>query len=319
MKLALPDNLADDLMPAVQKIVPDAQIVRYSDKGELLGDGRGAEVLLRWFIPTEALGRLMNQLPDLRWFHIPRAGVDNSLIPEVVERDLMITNSAGVHATPISEFVLLFILSHAKRVGDLIKTQAERNWSANRSIALEEIEGKTLLIIGMGQIGKAIAVRASAFGMRVLGSSRSGRSIPGLDRVVGDGEWRELLAEADYVVIAAPLTPQTRGMFGKAELAAMRPGSYLINIARGEITDEAALLDALRNGPIAGAALDVFEQEPLPADSPFWSQPNAFVTPHISWQSPNIRPRTIGLFLDNLKRYAAGESLINIVDKHAGY
>jgi phosphoglycerate dehydrogenase-like enzyme len=137
--------------------------------------------------------------------------------------------------------------------------------------------------------------------------------------MVGDGEWRELLPEADYVVIATPLTPQTRGMFGKAELAAMRPGSYLINIARGEIIDEAALLDALRNGPIAGAALDVFEQEPLPADNPLWSQPNAFVTPHISWQSPNIRPRTIGLFLDNLQRYAAGEPLINIVDKHAGY
>lgn len=318
MKLALPDTLADELIPAVRQIVPDAQFVLYTNEGALLGDGSDVDVLLRWFISPAALGRLMPKLPALRWLHIPRAGADTTLIPEVLERDLILTNSSGVHATPISEFVLLFMLAHTKGVSELLQAQANQRWIGGK-LSIDELDGKTVLIIGMGKIGQAIAVKAAAFGMRVLGSSRSGRPIPGLERVVGEGSWRELLPMADYVVIAAPLTSQTRRMIGKDELAAMRPDSYLINIARGEIVDEAALLHALQHGPMAGAALDVFETEPLPADHPLWSQPNVFVTPHVSWQSPRTRTRTVDLFLDNLRRYAAGEPLINLIDKDAGY
>jgi phosphoglycerate dehydrogenase-like enzyme len=176
-----------------------------------------------------------------------------------------------------------------------------------------------MLIIGLGQIGQAIAERAAVFGMHVVGSRRSGAAVPGVSAVVPADGWRPLLGEADYVVIAAPLTPETRGMIGAAELATMRPDAYLINIARGEIVDEAALIAALQSGRIAGAGLDVFNVEPLPAESPLWGLPNVFITPHISWNSPAVLPRTLDLFLDNLRRYRDGEPLRNIVDKHAGY
>jgi len=261
MKFAIPENLKDTLVPNILSIVPDATFVTYGEDGALYGDGKDVKVLFRWFIKPPALARLVKQLPDLHWLHIPRAGVDNTLIPEVMERDLLITNSVGVHAAPISEFVLLYMLSHAKCVHGLIDLQAKKEWGS-KHLPINELDGKTVLVIGTGKIGQAIITRCAAFGMNVIGSSRSGRPIPGASKVVGNGEWRSILPEADYVVIAAPLTKETRHMFGAAEFAAMKPGSYFINIARGEIADEAALLEALKNGPMAGAALDVFSTEP---------------------------------------------------------
>jgi phosphoglycerate dehydrogenase-like enzyme len=317
MKIVLPALLAEELEPQVRAIVPAARIVYFDDQSRPLAPVDDAEVLLRWWGPPQMLIGLVERMPALRWLHIPRAGVDSSLVPAVVDRDILVTNSAGVHAIPISEFVLMFMLSHIKRVPELLLAQGERRW--DKSLAMNELAGRTVLVIGMGQIGRAIAARASAFEMRVLGSSRSGRPQPGVERVVSEGEWRALIPEADYVVLAAPLTPATRGMFGAAELAAMRPSAYLINIARGEIVDEGALIAALERGQIAGAGIDVFSTEPLPAASPLWGLPNVFVTPHISWTSPEIRPRTIHLFIENLRRYVAGEPLRNLVDKHAGY
>lgn len=318
MKIVLPGALREPLEARAQAVAPGAALVWYDDHARPDGDIADAEVLLRWWFDAQTLNRLIEQMPALRWLHIPRAGVDSSLVPALMERDLLITNSAGVHAAPIAEFVLMFTLEHAKQTARLRAAQAERRW-IGREIQLSELYEKTMLIIGLGQIGQAIATRAAAFGMRVVGSRRSGAPVPGVSLVVGDGGWRALLGEADYVVIAAPLTPQTRGMFGAEELAAMRPDAYLINIARGEIVDEPALIAALERGQIAGAGLDVFAKEPLPAESPLWGLPNVFATPHASWISPEIRPRTLSLFIENLRRYAAGERLMNIVDKHAGY
>ena len=319
MKVVLPTFLADQLTDRVGAIASDIQIVYFDQGGQLSADADDAEVLLRWFNTAEQLTNLIDQLPCLRWMHIPRAGVDTSLVRPVLERDIILTNSSGVHAIPIAEFVMLFMLSHAKQAPLLLHAQADHEWIKGDQLQLQELGDKTALIIGMGQIGQAIAIRANAFGMRVLGSSRSGRPVPGVERVVGEGDWHELLPEADYIIIAAPLTPTTRGMFGAAELASMRPSTYLINIARGEIVDEQALLDAVRGKQIAGAALDVFATEPLPSDSPLWGEPNIFVTPHISWNSPHIRQRTLSIFLENLRHFVAGEPLINIVDKEAGY
>ena len=177
----------------------------------------------------------------------------------------------------------------------------------------------TLLIIGAGGIGQAIAQRASAFGMRVWGFCRHPQPLPGFERVVGADEWRSLLPEADYVVIATPLTPETQGMIDAATLRSMRPSAYLINVARGAVVDEAALLTAVDEGWIAGAGLDTFCTEPLPLDSPFWSRQNVFVTPHCSGSSPRAIQRSIALFLDNLTCYRAGTPLRNVVDKTAGY
>ncbi|MGC8802061.1 MAG: D-2-hydroxyacid dehydrogenase [Chloroflexus sp.] len=318
MKLVLPSLLRDELLPRVKTVAPEATIVWYDQNGEPDAPINDAEVLLRWFFPPEQLAGFIRRMPELRWLHIPRAGVDGLLIPEVIERDIIVTNSAGVHAIPISEFVMLFALSHVKQATRLHQLQAAHQWREH-DLQLRELAGSTMLIIGLGQIGQAIATRASAFGMRVWGSRRTPRPTPGVERVVGEGAWRTLLPEADFVVIATPLTPFTRGMFGREELALMKPDAYLINIARGEIIDETALIEALHNRRIAGAGLDVFTQEPLPPDSPFWTLPNVFVTPHISWNSPFIRSRTLDLFITNLHAFIHNEPMINVVDKQAGY
>jgi phosphoglycerate dehydrogenase-like enzyme len=155
--------------------------------------------------------------------------------------------------------------------------------------------------------------------MRILGSRRTPRPMPGVERVVGNDGWRELLPEADYVVLATPLTAETRGMLDAAAFAAMKPSAYLVNIARGAIVDEPAMVAALREGHIAGAALDTFEQEPLPPDSPLWSMPNVTITPHSTAHSPRMRERQIGLFLENLRRFRNSEPLLNVVDIAAGY
>jgi phosphoglycerate dehydrogenase-like enzyme len=319
MKIVLPGLLASELEPRVRAIAPDAPIVYFDEHNAPQGDVSDATVLLRWFGAPAALAALVEPMRALRWLHIPRAGVDSSLVPPVMQRDIILTNSAGAHAIPIAEWALLFMLSHVKQAPALLRAQAERTWLGTGKLQLDELAGKTLLIIGMGQIGQAIAARAAAFGVRVWGSSRGGRPVEGAERVVAGTGWRALLGEADFVVIAAPLTPETRDMFGPDELAAMMPGGYLINIARGEIVQEAALVEALRAGRIAGAALDVFSQEPLPPESPIWALPNVFATPHISWNSPHIRPRTLDIFLENLRRFVAGEPLVNLVDKEAGY
>lgn len=318
MKLVLPGLLRDELLPRIAAVAPDATIVWYDRDGQPEAPIDDAEVLLRWFFTGEQLARLVRQMPALRWLHIPRAGVDGSLIPEVLARDIIVTNSAGVHAIPISEFVMLFALSHVKQALHLHQLQAAHRWR-DQDLQLRELAGSTMLIIGLGQIGQAIAERAGTFGMRVWGSRRTPRPTPGVERVVGEGEWRSLLPAADFVVIATPLTPATRHMFGRAELALMKPDAYLINIARGEIIDEAALIEALRERRIAGAGLDVFAQEPLPPDSPFWTLPNVFVTPHVSWSSPHIRSRTLDLFATNLRAFLQQQPMINVVDKQAGY
>jgi phosphoglycerate dehydrogenase-like enzyme len=318
MKLVLPGLLRDELMPRIMAVAPEATIVWFDQNGEPEAPITDAEVLLRWFFSNEQLARLVRQMPSLRWLHIPRAGVEGSLIPEVIERDIIVTNSAGVHAIPISEFVMFFALSHVKQARYLHQLQAAHQWR-EANLQLQELAGTTMLIIGLGHIGQAIAERASAFGMRVWGSRRTPRPVADVERVVGEGEWRSLLPAADFVVIAAPLTPATRGMFGRAELALMKPDAYLINIARGEIVDEVALIEALRTRRIAGAGLDVFAQEPLPPDSPFWTLPNVFVTPHISWSSPHIRTRTLDLFAANLRTFIYQQPLQNVVDKRAGY
>ncbi len=315
MKLILPIEFAADIEP---HLPPDARFVRVDSDGNLDGDAVEAEVYLNWFyLKSATLHKVLAAAPALRWQHTPSAGVNHILTPTFLERDIVLTNGAGVHAIPIAEFVLTFMLYHAKHLRSLQALQAEHHWV--RGLELQELMDATVLIIGAGSIGQAIAQRAKAFGMRVWGSRRNPQPLEGFERVVGAQEWRSLLPEADYVVIATPLTPETKGMVNEAALRSMRPSAYLINIARGAVVDEAALLTALRSGWIAGAGLDTSYTEPLPPDSPFWSLPNVFVTPHCSASSPQVQQRSVALFLDNLGRYQAGMPLRNVVDKKAGY
>ncbi len=319
MKFIIPTSIADKVEPQLRTIAPQAEVAHVDQEG--VGDANltDAQVLLRWWMPATTLRRIMAAAPRLRWLHTPSAGVDGLLIPEVIERRIVLTNSAGAHAIPIAEFVLLGILGHAKRVRDLAALTPENAWQQARTLHLDELSDKTLLILGLGHIGQEIARRAAAFGMRVIGSRRRPAPLAGVERVVGEDAWRALLPEADYVVIATPLTSATRGMLDAAALAQMRPNAYLINIARGEIIDTAALIAALEQGRLAGAALDVLPEEPLPPEHPLWRTPNVWITPHISSSSPRTSERAIAIFLENVRRDMAGQPFVNLVDQQAGY
>jgi phosphoglycerate dehydrogenase-like enzyme len=293
--------------------------VHVDQEGAGDADLADAQVLLRWWMPATTLRRLLAAAPRLRWLHTPSAGVDGLLIPEVLERKIVLTNSAGAHAIPIAEFVLLGMLGHAKRARDLAALRPENAWEQGRTLHLGELYEKTLLILGLGHIGQEIAQRAAAFGMRVIGSRRRPAPIAGVERVVGEDEWRALLPEADYLVIATPLTSATRDMLDAAALAQLRPDAYLVNIARGEIINTPALIAALEQGRLAGASLDVLPEEPLPPEHPLWRTPNVWITPHISASSPRTSERAIAIFLENVRRDMAGQPFINLVDQQAGY
>jgi phosphoglycerate dehydrogenase-like enzyme len=263
--------------------------------------------------------------------HSASAGVERALTPAARERGIVITNARGVFSRPIAEYVLMMILAVSRRLPQLLELQRERTWQPLEGAELRDV---TVGVVGLGSIGRAVAALATAFGCRVIATrrrpapdpedeQRDGEdAAPGvmlLDRVLGPGGLSELLSESDFVVLAAPLTPDTEGMISGEALAAMKPGSWLINIARGRLVDEWALLRALRDGPIGGAVLDTFWDEPLPPSSPFYDLPNVIVTPHTSWSSGRVLDRSVDLFCDNLRRYAAGEPLLNVVDPHAGY
>lgn len=315
MKLILPDHLIAEIKP---QLPSDVEFVQVDSEGNLNGDASDAEVYVNGFyLKSSTLDKVLAAAPKLRWQQTPSAGVNHILTPNFLQRDIILTNGAGVHAIPISEFVLAFMLYHAKNLRKLQTLQDEHTWV--RGVFLEELANATLLIIGTGNIGQAIASRAKPFGVRVWGSRRHPEPLPNFDKIVGADEWRSLLPAADYVVIATPLTPETKGLIDEAALQSMRPSAYLINIARGAIVDETALLTALRESWIAGAGLDTVAIEPLPPESPLWSLPNAFITPHCSALSPRLRERIAELFIDNLKRYQTGQPLRNVVDKKAGY
>lgn len=265
----------------------------------------------------------------LRWVQVLTVGVNTLLTEELVAHPCVLTNARGAHTIPVAEHAVALMLALARRLPAYFEQQREKLWKWIDNV---ELEGATLGMIGYGSIGEAIAARAAAFGMRVLATARRPRAggeggegaAPGAGPAV---EWyrherlHEMLAASDFVVVAVPLTPDTKGMLGAAELRAMKPGAILINIARGAVIDEAALIDALRSGHVGAAGLDVFETEPLPPSSPLWTMPNVIVTPHVASrsESPPMRRRLVRLAIENLARFQRGEPLLNVVDKQVGY
>jgi phosphoglycerate dehydrogenase-like enzyme len=262
--------------------------------------------------------------PKLRWVHSPAAGVGGMLFPDMVNSRVVITNSRGMSADTIAEHVLAVTLAMFRRLPLAVIRQAERTWAqdeigggpANRRLA-----GARVLIIGLGAIGRATARLMSAVGTTVTGVRRqaAGESIEGVHRVATRADLDALLPEADVVVLATPQTKQTRGLIGEQQLARMRQDAILVNVSRGKVVDEEALIDALRAGTIGGAALDVFEHEPLDPASPLWAMPQVLITPHTSGFRPDHWDAATALFAANLRRFDRGESLANVVDKTAGY
>jgi phosphoglycerate dehydrogenase-like enzyme len=264
---------------------------------------------------------LLPRARNLRWLQQWGAGVDWLLRhPEIADLDFVLTNASGVHAIPISEHILAFLLAFARGLHHAVRAQERATWRSAEREGLFERAGKTMLLVGVGAIGERTAQISAALGMRVLGIRRDPAvGAPGVEAMFGPGRLLDLLPEADFVVLTVPLSRATCGMIGERELRAMRKTAYLVNIGRGGTIQEQALVEALREGRIAGAGLDVFETEPLPPDSPLWGMPNVIITAHYAGSTPHYDERATAIFLDNLRRYQAGEPLRNVVDKEAGY
>jgi phosphoglycerate dehydrogenase-like enzyme len=307
----------------IREAAPGARLVTVSVEGLADGPLDDVEVLLRGWLSGDAFDRLLARAPRLTWVHSASAGVERALTPTARERGVVITNARGVFSRPIAEYVMLMILAISRRLPQLLELQRERTWQPLEGVELRDV---TVGIVGLGSIGRAVGALATAFGCRVVATRRRGQSGDmeptdevSVSRLLGPAGLPELLAESDFVVLAAPLTPETEGMIDDAALAAMKPGAWLINVARGRLVDERALLRALREARIGGAVLDTFREEPLPESSPFYELPNVIVTPHTSWSSARVLDRSVELFCDNLRRYATGGPLLNVVDPEAGY
>ncbi len=320
----------------IRAAAPGARLVTVSIEGLADGPLDDVEVLLRGFLSAEAFDRLLARAPRLTWVHSASAGVERVLTPSGRARDLIVTNARGVFSEPIAEYVLMMILAVSRRLPQLLELQREHTW---QPLEGSELRDMTIGIVGLGSIGRAVAELATAFGCRVIATRRHATaagdpSAPdggapaspaddgtssGIERLTGPEGLAGLLAASDFVVLATPLTAETEGLIDEVALASVKPGAWLINIARGRLVDERALLRALREGPLGGAVLDTFRDEPLPPGSPFYDLPNVIVTPHTSWSSGRVLDRSVELFCDNLRRYAAGEPLLNVVDPGAGY
>jgi phosphoglycerate dehydrogenase-like enzyme len=317
----------------IQAVAPGSRIVNLSVEGLADGPVDDVEVLLRGWLVAEAFDRLLVRAPHLTWVHSATSGVERALTPAALARDVLVTNARGVFSRPIAEHVLLMILAVSRHLPQLIELQRERTWQPLEGRELREL---TIGIVGYGSLGRSVASLASAFGSRVLamrrrpeagndagaGSGDEGDGFPfepRIERVVGPDGLHELLAESDIVVLAAPLTAETEGMIDEAAVGAMKRDAWLINVARGRLIDDTALIRALRENRIGGAALDAFRDEPLPVSSPYWELPNVILTPHTAWSSARVLDRSIDLFCDNLVRFSRGEPLRNVVDPAAGY
>lgn len=267
---------------------------------------------------TAVIGRVppsvLLEAPRLRWVHSPAAGVDADLSPEMLASPVVLTSSAGNGAIPLAEHAMLLMLMLDRDVPRWMRAQADRRWDR---FPHGELAGRTVGIYGLGNSGLDLARKARAFHLRVLGVRRRvGEPSPYVDLVC---DFDQMLAESDFVVVTAPRTPSTYGRFDRDAFARMKPTAYFICISRGGIADDDALLEALRNGQIAGAGLDAHGVEPLPFDSPFWSLPNVIVTPHNGATSDGTARRGADIVRENLRRFVTGEVLHNVVDKAAGY
>lgn len=283
----------------------------------------GAEIYFGLGLPRDLLRAGLEPPRRLRWIHTGAAGVASLLHPELVSSDIVLTNSAGIHAPPIAETAIGMMLHFARGLDHAIHAQQRAEWVTEpferTDSGIRELAGATLGIVGYGGIGREVARRARGLGMRVAAVRRTPAEGDIAEMITGDDALERLLEMSDVIVISVPSTPQTRGMIGAPELKRMRRGAILINVARGDVIDEAALLDALQRGHLRGAALDVFTVEPLPPESPLWSRSNVLITPHVSATSPRYWEREGDLILDNARRYVAGAELTNVVDTAAGY
>jgi phosphoglycerate dehydrogenase-like enzyme len=277
----------------------------------------GAQVLLLWDFFSSALRDAWPAADALEWVHVAAAGVDTLLFDELRASDVVVSNARGVFDQPIAEFVAASVLAHDKLLHESKRLQRAHEW---RHREVTRTAGRRAMVVGTGGIGRATARTLRALGLEITGGGRTAREDdPDFGTVVPTSELRHHLGDQDHVVLAAPLTDQTRGLVGEPELAAMKPSAHLVNIGRGPLVDEDALLDSLRSGGIAAASLDVFVSEPLPHDHPFWDMEQVHVSAHMSGDVVGWREALARQFEDNLRRWVSGETPASVVDKTHGY
>jgi phosphoglycerate dehydrogenase-like enzyme len=304
----------------LQHQFPDHHFQQFQNYDRVPEEIADTDVFIGWSLRPEQFVAARK----LRWIHSPAAAVHQLMYPELIQSSVVVTNSTAIHGPVVAEHAITVLLALAKRLPQAMQYQARREWSQDQlwhgQPRPREVADSTVVVIGMGGIGREFAARAKALGMKVLAVRENpSKGLSGADEVYSSEQIDEVLPHADYVLLCTPVTPATTGLINARRLGKMKPDAYLINVARGPLIDEPALLDALQHRRIAGAALDVFNEEPLPANSPFWQLDNVLITPHTAAVTDRLWERHLRLMVDNLKRFLAGEPLINQVDKKRGY
>ncbi|MBI4177736.1 MAG: D-2-hydroxyacid dehydrogenase [Candidatus Aenigmarchaeota archaeon] len=300
-------------------IAEDAELAFPKDENRFTDALKSADVLLTF--PADFPANFSDKAaPKLGWIHTMSAGVDRFMVPGLVNSGIILTNSSGIHAIPIAEHVLGMILSFERNLHLSRDYQSKKEWHRFEFGQMSELRGKTAAVYGLGEIGLRISKILKAFEVKVIGIKREKTEKPELiDKLYSINDADSALPIADYVIICLPYTKETRHMFDANRLSKMKRGAVIINIGRGGIVDEDALIGQLTSGSLKGAGLDVFEQEPLPVSSPFYSMPNVIVTPHVSGATPHYIDRATKIFCENLRHYLNKEPMTNVVDKRRGY
>ncbi len=316
--LVLTSDLADRNLALLDQLPPDTSLAVGTSAEAFANLVEEADAILNWALGGKLLREVFPMARRVRWVHTRSAGIDSVLFPELIASPVPVTNGRGVFSASLGEFALGAMLFFAKDFRRMIRNQEAACWE---QFDVEEISRQTVGIVGYGDIGRAVASRARAMGMRVLAVKRHrDAQTDEFAAVVYPPERRaEMIAACDYVVAAAPLTPQTRGLIGEAEFAAMKPGAVVINVGRGPVIDEGAMVRALREGRIRGAALDVFDQEPLPEGHAFYKLGNVLLSPHCADHTSDWTEQAMRFFLAQFERFRKGEELLNVVNKQLGY
>ena len=316
-------TLSDRYLNRIRAAAPGAHIHIFSGKMPWETFKTGAPVEKTDVAFGRIYGAWIHDLPELCWIQLTSAGADRLMqnATEIRRRNLIITNSSGVHAKPIAEHIIALMLTFSRGIHRSIRRQIRHAWvNRDHQDRIVELSGATLGIIGLGRIGQMAAMKAKAMGMTVIGLRRRPQNdLPFVDKIYAPGDLAILLSSSDWVVLALPLTSGTEGLIGEDELRAMKPEAVLINIARGKIIQEDALIRALEKKWIAGAGLDVFAEEPLPEESLLWDLENVVITPHNAGVSPRLMERRLEIFTENIRCYQTGKPLINVVDMNLGY
>jgi phosphoglycerate dehydrogenase-like enzyme len=309
----------EDPPPGIEGADRLADVAYAPDLDALRPVSETVEIVFAWRAAADGpmLPAIFGSAANLRWIQAPSDGVDWLLFPALVESDVVVTNARGVFDDAVAEHAITLVLAIAKDLPSMVRAQAERRWRHRDN---ERLAGRRMLVVGVGPIGRRIGWTASALGMEVRGVGRSRRSAdPDLGEIVGIETLHEALGRADVVIDVLPGTERTRHVFDASTFRAMLPSAWFVNVGRGSTVDEAAFVEALSSGRIAGAALDVFEHEPLPPESPLWDLPNVFISPHVAGDYSGWHEAVGRRFVENLARYVRGEPLVGVVDKRLGF